>query len=177
MFGRIITWIFYAAVFFFLGVWAGPDCCALSSLPDRVTTLGTQGWQWISHLGNADKVEVAVPPPNQEMSVENYDGLLAEARHTYVKGDVTGAISKYRILINGRPDRIEARGELGNIYYETGQLREAAQVYFDLASRQIDLGDAATAGQLEPAIRRGNAALADELLHRMGSAASTVGTK
>jgi thioredoxin-like negative regulator of GroEL len=177
MFGRIITWIFYAAVFFLLGVWAGPDCCALSGLPDRLTTFGTQGWQWLSHIGNAERVDVTAVPPSAEMSAETYDRLLAEARSTYLKGDVSGAISRYRTLTSAKPDRMEARGELGNIYYETGQLREAAQIYFDLASRQIDLGDAATARQLEPAIRRGNTALADELIHRMGSAASTVGTK
>lgn len=172
MLGRVVTWIFYAVVFFFLGVWASPRLPALGQLSDRAIAYGQQGWDWLSNSGPAAQPGPAAPEAAAAPQAPETAGALAAARQAFQAGDVAGAVRIYRTLIAANPALGEARGELGNALYGTGQIAEAAQVYFDLAAWQLDRGDASAARALEPAIRRGNARLADELVHRMGGLAA-----
>jgi tetratricopeptide (TPR) repeat protein len=170
MLARVVTWIFYAVVFFMLGVWAGPRLHGLPSLTDQAAGYGAQGWNWLFSSGT--QPPEVTPPPAVPAP---YDTALAAARDAYQRGDLSAAIAAYRALIAAHPEGREARGELGNVLYESGQLREAAQVFFDLAAGQLDRGDASIARQLEPAIRRGDPRLADELLNRLGTGAPQTG--
>jgi len=87
------------------------------------------------------------------------------------RGDVSGAIRAYDELITKRPDEASLRGELGNVYWSAGRLQDAAKSYHGaptvlIAARRID-----EATRLEPVVRKGDAALADDLARRLAEAA------
>jgi hypothetical protein len=58
-------------------------------------------------------------------------------------------------------------GELGNVYYATGRTTEAAQAYFDAASKSLNQNRPEVAQALLPAIGQGNPALAVELQQKL----------
>lgn len=80
---------------------------------------------------------VAEAPAPTAVSSEN---LLLMARSAYQKGDMTHSIQYYQQLIKQTPDNIAYKGELGNVYWRSGQPKEAAALYVDIAPQMIQAG-------------------------------------
>ncbi|MGV6810261.1 MAG: tetratricopeptide repeat protein [bacterium] len=76
-------------------------------------------------------------PAPTAVSSEN---LLLMARNAYQKGDMANSIQYYQQLIKQTPDNIAYKGELGNVYWRSGQPKEAAALYADIAPQMIVAG-------------------------------------
>ncbi len=162
MIARLTTWLFYAVVFFLLGVWVGAFSPGLRALlRDGVAEAqagGEQIYRWANGtIGKTTTPEAApaVTAPPQ--------GTLDSARSAFARGDVNQAISLYQDLLAQKPDDVDARGELGNVFLGAGRLQEAAQAYYETAVRLARSGDGARAQALAPIVRRNDPALADKL--------------
>lgn len=211
MLARVFTRLFYAAVFFALGVWAAPHLGGFGGLIDRGVAAGSAGfdslWSWaestISGAPQPAKPKVAAAPaaptavpaapaatapakpaapapaptaaPAKPAATAPTPAPAADsleaARAMAARGDVSGAIRAYDELITKRPDEASLRGELGNVYWSAGRLQDAAKSYHGaatvlIAARRID-----EATRLEPVVRKGDAALADDLARRLAEAA------
>ena len=95
------------------------------------------------------------------------DEVLNQAREAYSRGDAEAAIRSYTEYLAKNPDSIDGHGELGNVYYMTGRLQEAAQSFFEAGKRMIDQNQAERAQALLPSIGQGNPALAGELQQKL----------
>jgi tetratricopeptide (TPR) repeat protein len=95
------------------------------------------------------------------------DELLNQAREAYSRGDAEAAIRSYTEFLAKNPDSIDGHGELGNVYYMSGRLQEAAQSFFEAGKRMIDQNQAERAQALLPSIGQGNPALAGELQQKL----------
>lgn len=179
MIGRIATWIFYAVFFFLVGVWAGPRLPAVDGIVASIvgwgydTVGGLQKWALADDPAKpAEPAQPAAPAaPEAPKTPEAPHGQpaatpsdLQDAREAWGKGDVAGAMAAYEDFLLRNPDDIDARGEYGNALYTAGRFPEAARVFYDVALRLHAKGETAKAKALEPAVRRGDAALADELV-------------
>ncbi|MDK9697615.1 MAG: tetratricopeptide repeat protein [Siculibacillus sp.] len=98
---------------------------------------------------------------------------LALARSAHARGDVTAALRAYEDLIAKRPTDAAVRGELGNVYWAAGRLQDAARSYHGAALVLLAAGRRDEAARIEQAIRKGDAALADDLARRLAEAAGT----
>jgi tetratricopeptide (TPR) repeat protein len=99
---------------------------------------------------------------------EGADGAaLGQAREAYARGDIEGAVRAYGDIVKKNPGNVDAQGELGNVYYMTGRLREAADAFAAAAKLLIDQQQADRAQSLLPAIGQGNPALASEIVQRL----------
>lgn len=92
---------------------------------------------------------------------------LYKAREAFAAGNVDGAIAAYKEVLAKQPGNADAMGELGNVYYMTGRTGEAAQSYFDAASKSLEKSKPEVAQALLPAIAQGNPALAMELQQKL----------
>jgi tetratricopeptide (TPR) repeat protein len=92
---------------------------------------------------------------------------LFKAREAFAAGNVDGAIAAYKEVLAKNPGNTDAMGELGNVYYMTGRANEAAQSYFDAASKSLEQNRPEVAQALLPAIGQGNPALAMELQQKL----------
>jgi tetratricopeptide (TPR) repeat protein len=157
MLGRIITWLFWAAFFFLLGAWSSTYTTGVKGFLGKGVEIGVQGFESIRHWAfgtiTPKPGAPAWPAPSQ----------ISVARSAFARGDITLAISTYQEHLKQNPEDTEARGELGNVFFSTGRLQEAALAYYEVALKLLDKGDLDRARALGPAIRRGNSALADEL--------------
>jgi tetratricopeptide (TPR) repeat protein len=95
------------------------------------------------------------------------DEVLNQAREAYSRGDAEAAIRSYTEFLAKNPDSIDGHGELGNVYYMSGRLQEAAQSFFEAGKRMIDQNQAERAQALLPSIGQGNPALAGELQQKL----------
>jgi tetratricopeptide (TPR) repeat protein len=95
------------------------------------------------------------------------DEVLNQAREAYSRGDADAAIRSYTEFLAKHPDSIDGHGELGNVYYMTGRLQEAAQSFFEAGKRMLDQNQADRAQALLPSIGQGNPALAGELQQKL----------
>lgn len=98
---------------------------------------------------------------------EGADEALGQAREAYARGDAEAAIRAYSDVVKKNPGNMDARGELGNVYYMTGRLPEAAQAFYEAAKLMIDQNQAGRAQALLPPIGQGNPALANELQQKL----------
>lgn len=230
MLARLFTRLFYAAVFFALGVWAAPSMGGFGGMIDKGIAAGSRGfdilWSWAedtvssvasttSRPDTAGSTPTAVapppapaaPPPPPARTAEPApvaaapaaapqrpappppaaptpaptaaapapaapppaDGL-ALARAANARGDIAGAIRAYDALIAAQPDDAALRGELGNVYWSAGRLQDAARAYHAAALVSIAAGRLDDAARLEGAVRKGDAALADDLARRLAAA-------
>jgi hypothetical protein len=205
MLARIFTRLFYAAVFFALGVWAAPSMGRLSDLIDSGIAVGSSGfdrlWSWAESTVTCAPPagrSVLVPPPPVAAAptpapapapaappkapaatsaspaapapVVTTADLLDKARGAHARGDVSGAIRLYEDLIARKPDDAALRGELGNVYWSAGRLQDAARAFHGAAVVLIAAGRIDDADNLESAVRKGDAALADDLDRRIADA-------
>ncbi len=123
----------------------------------------------------ASEVTAAAPPqasappaPEANRPVD----LLARARQAYARKDIDAAIDAYRAYIAQNPEAAGARGELGDVYFSAGRKQDAAQMYFECATKNLDAGNIAGAKALIGAVRQGDPALADDLEHRVAAASN-----
>jgi len=169
MIARLMTWLFYAVVFFLLGAWVGgfsPGLRALLRQGVQTSEYGAREiYRWANNsIGKSSAPEtadapapvVAAPPPTPQ-------GTLDSARSAFARGDVSEAISLYQAILAQKPDDVDARGELGNVLLSAGRLQEAAEAYYETAIRLARSGDSARARALVPVVRRNDPALADKL--------------
>lgn len=184
MIRRLTTWLFYAVMFFLLGVWVGGFSPGLRALlrdgVQQAQAGGEQIYRWAN--SSIGKTTPSAPPPvvastpspapaiapapivsELPPATQIAQRTLDSARSAFARGDVTQAISLYRDLLAQKPDDVDARGELGNVYLSSGQLQEAAGAYYETAVRLARSGDEARARALAPVVRRNDPALADRL--------------
>lgn len=95
---------------------------------------------------------------------------LASARDAFARGDVNAAVSIYGEIAKANPKNADARGELGNVYYLTGRLPEAAQAYYDAANVLLERKEYARIEPMLPAIAEFDPAMAGDIAQRMGTA-------
>jgi len=183
MISWIATRLFYAVVFFLLGVWAATVSPNFKHMMRQATHAGAEGFEkmreWTSATldSSSDAAKPATTPapapapapPAASSQPQNAD-LLIRAREAFARKDMIGAINAYRDYIDRNPGAIEARGELGNVYFATGRTRDAAKIYAEAAILQIEAGDVAAAQALSPAVRQADATIADELDKRIAEA-------
>lgn len=81
------------------------------------------------------------------------DGL-APARTAAAERRIDDAIREYRKYLAIHPNDTNAFGELGNVYLSAGRNTEAAQNYYEAATRLIDAGRIDAVAPLMPIIRR-----------------------
>ena len=98
---------------------------------------------------------------------EGADEALGQAREAYARGDAEAAIRAYSDVVKKNPGNMDAQGELGNVYYMTGRLPEAAQAFYEAAKLMIDQNQVGRAQALLPPIGQGNPALANELQQKL----------
>lgn len=92
---------------------------------------------------------------------------LETARRAFAAGDANAAIAAYREIITMNPGDMAAYGELGNVFYMLGMRFEAAQAYFEAASKALDRNQIDVAEALLPAILEGNTMLGTQLGDRL----------
>lgn len=95
---------------------------------------------------------------------------LGSARDAFARGDIDSAVSIYSEIARTNPKNTDARGELGNVYYLTGRLPEAAQAYYDAATVLLEHKDYARIEPMLPAIAEFDPAMAGDIAQRMGAA-------
>ena len=95
---------------------------------------------------------------------------LNNAREAFARGDVDGAVTIYVDVINNNANNADARGELGNVYFLTGRMPEAAQAYYDAANLLLDKKELDRVDSLLPVIAQINPMMADELFQKLNRA-------
>lgn len=157
MIARISTAIFYAIVFFLFGVWSAGRIPSLKNAVEQGASLVSTS---IRSIGQQK-------PESQPDAAQS--GLSA-ARAAFGRGDLTAAIAAYGDVLKAQPDNIDALGELGNVYFNAGRIKDAAASFHNAAVLLAKAGDSERARRLEPSIRKGDPALADDLLALLAGA-------
>lgn len=110
--------------------------------------------------------KAAVDPAGAGMAkadVSDFQSKLAEARAIYWRQDIHGAIEAYERLTESYPDRADAWGELGNLYFSMKQQAKAAEAYTRAIQLMIASGDINAARQLIGVMHRLDPGKASEL--------------
>jgi thioredoxin-like negative regulator of GroEL len=113
---------------------------------------------------------VAAKVPTGPFGKSSSEEKVASAREAFGRGDVEGAIALYNEAIKNNAGDPDARGELGNVYYMTGRLPEAAQAYYDAAKLLLDKKELDRVDALLPVIAQVNPMMADELTQKFHEA-------
>jgi len=175
MLGRILTAIFYAAVFFALGAWTGgslkPIGAALTRGAKAIGHGASEAWNWAFYDGQPGSNESA-PQTLHGAAGSEHAPDLAAARQAFASGDVKDAVAGYKAFLAAHPADADAHGELGNIYYYNGEIGKAANAYYSAALYLLAEGRTGEATALVPAIRIGATALADDLQNRIAASAA-----
>ena len=100
----------------------------------------------------------------------NSETLLNQAREAYARGDIDASVTAYKDYIKKNPSNPDASGELGNVYYSTGKLQEAAQSYYDAANLLIEQRQNERVFELMPVIGQINPSLANDLSAKLSQA-------
>lgn len=177
MFSRLVIALFYAAVFFALGAWSGGRLAPVGHL---IADGADRGLAWMrsempGHKSAcppadeppaavaADAPAEAVPEAVLEVAPKAVPDPaappadrtdLGAARGAFAAGDIAGAVAAYQAAIAADPQDAEALGELGNVYYSSGQIENAARAYHSAALALAAQGRIGAARALVPTIRR-----------------------
>jgi tetratricopeptide (TPR) repeat protein len=81
------------------------------------------------------------------------DGL-APARQAAAAGRLSESVREYSRYLASHPNDGNAYGELGNVYLKSGRFPEAAQNYYEAASRLVDAGYLDAVAPLMPIMER-----------------------
>ncbi|MDQ2090946.1 hypothetical protein [Marimonas arenosa] len=187
MLGRLITAIFWAAIFFALGAWSGGS---LKPIGDALTRGGKaiaygarEAWRWAfaegaqgSDSGTAAPAHATAPASSDDTLGTGVTADLAAARQSFASGDVKAAITRYKVYLAANPADADAHGELGNVYYYNGEVGEAAGAYYSAALYLLAEGRNGEAQALVPAISIGAPALAADLRNRIAIATAMPAT-
>lgn len=92
---------------------------------------------------------------------------LDKARLAFTNGDLQGSLAAYKEYIAHDSSNLDARGELGNIYYLSGNYQDAAQTYYELSKILLDQKKIDLVPALLPVIGQVNPGLVDELMQKM----------
>ena len=189
MIGRLVTALFWAAIFFALGAWSGgslqPVGAAITRGAKAIGHGAREAWNWAFYEGQGAGVhDGALAEPGSDAGAASSSGHgladldggsaadLAAARKAFAEGQVKEAIAGYRAFLVAHPADADAHGELGNVFYYNGQVGEAAGAYYSAALYLLADGRTDAASALVPAIRVGGPDLADDLQNRIAMAAS-----
>jgi hypothetical protein len=93
------------------------------------------------------------PSAERPMGQVAADGLFL-ARQAATAGRFPEAVHEYLQYLTKHPEDGNAYGELGNVYLTVGRFQEAAQNYYEVATRLVDLGQLAALPRLMPIIER-----------------------
>jgi thioredoxin-like negative regulator of GroEL len=113
---------------------------------------------------------VANKVPTGPFGKNSSEDKIASAREAFARGDIDSAVTIYTDVIKNNATDPDARGELGNVYFMTGRLPEAAQAYYDAAKLLLDKKDLDRVDALLPVIAQANPVMADELAQKMHEA-------
>ncbi len=113
---------------------------------------------------------VASKVPTGPFGKGSSEEKISGARDAFARGDMAGAVTMYNDYIKANANDPDARGELGNVYYMTGRLPEAAQAYYDAANLLLDKKELERVDALLPVIAEVNPMLADELVQKLHEA-------
>lgn len=196
MFAWIGTRLFYAIIFFSLGAWAATVSPGMKHVVREATQIGSQAFDaardWTLKTLRSEKETAAAPessaakpapaaaapessavkpaPAPATPQVPVAADLLEHARQAYANHDILGAINAYRGYIDRNPNSVAARGELGNVYFASGRLRDAGQMYFEAAMIKLRAGDIQGAKAMVGTVRKGDSGLADDLVRQIAQA-------
>ena len=195
MLGRILTAIFYAAVFFALGAWSGgslkPVGNALWRGGETVVAGAEAAWDWaFGPAAHDGEVTIAKPKPDEPAGTpeaapqtaaaletpapeaQDDDATLTEARRAFARGNIQAAIEGYRSYLASHDGDADGYGELGNVYFQAGENAEAARAFHTAALFLLADGDTARAAALLPVIRQNAPGLAADLDARLAAGAA-----
>ena len=82
--------------------------------------------------------DTAVP---QSTNPQDMDARLGEARQAFWSGDAVTAEFLYKDLANDFPGDATVQGELGNLYYNTGRMAEAATQFHAVGLLALQAGN------------------------------------
>lgn len=111
--------------------------------------------------------QLAAPSAN---STTGTDGL-AQARQSAQAGRLGESVHEYLRYLASHPNDVDAYGELGNVYMKIGRFPEAAQNYYEAATRLIDAGHLNAVASLMPVIQTHEPMLATLLNKKIANAA------
>lgn len=74
--------------------------------------------------------------------------LMIDARNAFYKRDYDTCISSYKSLIAQEKDNFNALGELGNVYFTQGKMKQAADAYYQAAMIMVSHGEKQRAASL-----------------------------
>lgn len=94
------------------------------------------------------------------------DGLVS-ARQAASAGRYLDSIREYRLYLDKHPNDGDAYGELGNVFYKLKRYPEAAQNYYEVATRLIDAGHRDAVLNLMPIIEQHEPLLAALLQEKL----------
>jgi len=98
--------------------------------------------------------------------------LWIDARQSFHHRDFEKSISSYERLIAKTSNNYDAHGELGNVYFNRGEMKQAADSYFEAASILVRLGQTDRASSLLGMLSQMDSTKADELRALLSSAKS-----
>lgn len=123
-------------------------------------------------VAEARNAPVPVPSTASPVTVGTSRNAYRDAaRRAYNLRDIPWAIHYYRQHLAKVPRDRNALGELGNLYYQTGNLPVAAGLFYDAARLLLDQGKRDAASRLLLAVSEGNPALASDLYARLSAPA------
>ncbi|MCK7492225.1 MAG: hypothetical protein MZW92_11935 [Comamonadaceae bacterium] len=126
----------------------------------------TQQWFKFAKIGTGSSATETLSSAGGPAAVANAQEAVVKARQAFASGDVQGAINGYQQVLAANPNDFGTMGELANVYYMTGWIPHATQMYYETASKAIEQNRPDVAEALLPVIIRGNPMLASQLQDR-----------
>jgi predicted Zn-dependent protease len=95
---------------------------------------------------------------------------VMQARQAYWNRQFDKAEEQYQALAKSEPENPDPHGELGNLYYSQGRWQDAADSYYEAATRLLDKGHTSRAMYLQQIIAGLDRAKADKLAKQIAEA-------
>ncbi len=101
------------------------------------------------------------------------DMLIKEARLAYLGGDYEASIASYEKAISQDKENFDALGELGNVYFNQGDMQQAADAYYRAANIMVGQGQLRRAASLVLFLSTVDEEKAEKLKQQIKSSART----
>lgn len=128
-----------------------------------VTIFVYQQTDWVKPAAAGAKSTMTPSPSNRPTAADK----LNSARGAFARGEEGRAVMLYKEYLKTHAKHADAHGELGNVYYLTGQRPEAAQAYYEAAHLLLDERKFNEVASLLQIIMQINPLLADELTRKL----------